>query len=221
MQIVSALLRCGIGGSSIGVISPYRSQLKLIRLKLGVLLGEIEVHTIDKFQGRDKDCIVISLVRSNSTHNVGDLLKEWRRINVAFTRAKRKLILIGSKCTLERGSQLFAALFALLKQHDWIYELATNAHLIYGDDCVPEKTDSIMLSNNRGEGNKDSSNDIVSVDCISKEKVYIGKDNGSSRKRPSGSQQHHQNHKLDFKKHSITKNIIDSIENVQMYRAFV
>ena len=60
------------------------------------------MSTVDRFQGRDKDCIIVSLVRSNEEGKVGGLLKDWRRINVAFTRAKKKLILVGSESTLRR-----------------------------------------------------------------------------------------------------------------------
>ena len=51
-------------------------------------------------QGRDKACIIVSFVRSNDHASIGDLLTDWRRINVAVTRAKHKLIMIGSRKTL-------------------------------------------------------------------------------------------------------------------------
>ena len=54
----------------------------------------------DAVSGRDKECIIISFVRSNDEGNVGELLIDWRRINVALTRAKHKLIMIGSPSTL-------------------------------------------------------------------------------------------------------------------------
>ena len=85
------------------------------------------MFTVDKCQGRDKDCIIVSFVRSNHKRNVGDLLREWRRINVALTRSKKKLILIGSENTL-RVIPLFDQLFAHLKMHDWSYQLPRNAH---------------------------------------------------------------------------------------------
>jgi AAA domain len=99
--------------------------------------GRIEVHTVDKFQGRDKDCIIVSLVRANQsktvtslhhylsqtkylqTFKLGDLLKDWRRVNVAFTRAKKKLVVIGSLSTLQ-SSPLFSQFLDLLEQHNWI-----------------------------------------------------------------------------------------------------
>ena len=58
------------------------------------------IHLPDQVTGRDKECIIISFVRSNDEGNVGELLIDWRRINVALTRAKHKLIMIGSPSTL-------------------------------------------------------------------------------------------------------------------------
>ena len=88
---------------------------------------EIEINTVDKYQGRDKSCIIVSLVRSNEHCNVGDLLRDWRRVNVAVTRAKRKLILIGSLSTL-KGSLLLQELFDLLERKDWVQILPRGAH---------------------------------------------------------------------------------------------
>ncbi|KAJ2613691.1 DNA replication endonuclease-helicase Dna2 [Coemansia sp. RSA 1804] len=73
----------------------------------------IEVHTIDRYQGRDADIIIISFVRSNSAQAIGDLLRDWHRINVAITRARYKLIMIGSQKTLRR-SPLFSGMFRML-----------------------------------------------------------------------------------------------------------
>jgi len=86
------------------------------------------MHTTDKFQGRDKECIIISLVRSNSDGNIGDLLKDWRRINVAFTRARSKLIILGSKSTLS-SNELLKKFVDLMYESQWVYDLPENAHL--------------------------------------------------------------------------------------------
>ena len=82
----------------------------------------VEINTVDKYQGRDKLCVIVSLVRSNAGGHVGDLLRDWRRVNVAVTRAKRKLILLGSKKTLNHN-MLFQELLALLEQNSWIFTL--------------------------------------------------------------------------------------------------
>ena len=95
----------------IAVISQYRSQLSILKdsLKLGNL-DDVEVHTVDRFQGRDKDVIVMSMVRSNAENLIGDLLKDWRRLNVAITRARCKLIFVGSLDTLKRGDDMYEKL---------------------------------------------------------------------------------------------------------------
>ncbi|KAK3554178.1 hypothetical protein QTP70_019104, partial [Hemibagrus guttatus] len=99
--IVSVLLKAGCRASDIGVIAPYRQQLKAI----SALLEEesfraVEVNTVDKYQGRDKSVIIVSFVRSHTEGNLGELLKDWRRLNVAITRAKHKLLMLGSAPTL-------------------------------------------------------------------------------------------------------------------------
>ncbi|XP_073222002.1 DNA replication ATP-dependent helicase/nuclease JHS1 isoform X2 [Cicer arietinum] len=99
-EVAKELVKNGIGGEHIGIITPYNSQANLIRS--AVCITSLEIHTIDKYQGRDKDCILVSFVRSceNPTSCVASLLGDWHRINVALTRAKRKLIMVGSRKTL-------------------------------------------------------------------------------------------------------------------------
>ncbi|KAJ7369325.1 Tripartite DNA replication factor, partial [Desmophyllum pertusum] len=116
-QLACALLKAGLPPSSLGIISPYRHQLKLItqifHRDANSKQNEIEINTVDKYQGRDKAGIIVSLVRSNENSNVGDLLRDWRRVNVAVTRAKQKLILIGSLVTL-KGSLLLPGTIRLV-----------------------------------------------------------------------------------------------------------
>ena len=102
----------GIAQDAFGIITPYRAQLKLIDAALqasAALVGcAIERFTIDKYQGKDKDTIVISLVRSNPTGAIGDLLHDWRRLNVALTRARKRLILVGDfRCLTKSGSEFW------------------------------------------------------------------------------------------------------------------
>ncbi|KAL6559283.1 hypothetical protein OROGR_004400 [Orobanche gracilis] len=102
-EVTKTLLLRGIEGQEIGIITPYNSQADLIR---GAVSAEpVEIHTIDKYQGRDKDCILVSFVRSSKNprnNNSSSLLGDWHRINVALTRAKKKLIMVGSCRTLSK-----------------------------------------------------------------------------------------------------------------------
>ncbi|KAJ4227128.1 DNA replication endonuclease-helicase Dna2 [Fusarium solani] len=123
-QLVDSLLTVGVPESEIGVMTHYRAQLFLLKEKLKGYAG-VEMHTTDRFQGRDKEVIVLSLVRSNEACNIGDLLKDWRRINVAFTRAKTKLLVIGSKTTLKgSGSEnMLSRFISLMEDRNWIYDM--------------------------------------------------------------------------------------------------
>ena len=94
VQITQDYLNDGIEESDIGIISPYADQVKIIQD-----MTPVEVKTVDGFQGREKEIIIISTVRSNINGNIG-FLKDLRRLNVAITRAKRKLIIVGNKDTL-------------------------------------------------------------------------------------------------------------------------
>lgn len=94
---VRALLECGLEASDIAVIAPYAAQVRLLRERLAV--PGLEVDSVDGFQGREKEAVVISLVRSNPRGEIG-FLGDVRRMNVALTRARRKLLVIGDSATL-------------------------------------------------------------------------------------------------------------------------
>ncbi|KAI1848956.1 hypothetical protein JX266_005384 [Neoarthrinium moseri] len=128
-QLVDAFLSVGVPASEIGVMTHYRSQLSLLKHNLRGHGSNIELHTADRFQGRDKEVVVLSLVRSNEQHNIGDLLKDWRRINVAFTRAKTKLLVVGSRDTL-RGcgeDEMVSRFIRLMEERNWVYDLPSDA----------------------------------------------------------------------------------------------
>ncbi len=92
-------------GFSMAIITPYRSQVdELKKLEeassvIEPIRKKISIDTVDAFQGQERDIIVISFVRSNNTGEVG-FLSDIRRTNVAMTRARKKLILIGDSATL-------------------------------------------------------------------------------------------------------------------------
>jgi ATP-dependent RNA/DNA helicase IGHMBP2 len=107
---VRDLVAAGLPARSIGVISPYAAQVALLTSELAAEVdGGLEVDSVDGFQGREKEAIVFSAVRSNVDGNVG-FLADARRLNVAITRAKRKLVVVGDSATLsndERWRALF------------------------------------------------------------------------------------------------------------------
>lgn len=90
---------------SVGIISPYKEQVQYITQLLDAnddlkqLSSKITVKTIDGFQGQERDIIYISLVRSNENKDIG-FLSDIRRMNVAMTRAKKKLVIMGNSATL-------------------------------------------------------------------------------------------------------------------------
>ena len=91
----------------VGIISPYRAQVQLLRSMvrriewLKPFRRMVSVNTVDGFQGQERDIIVISLVRSNDLGQIG-FLNDLRRMNVAITRARMKLIILGDRQTLCR-----------------------------------------------------------------------------------------------------------------------
>ena len=95
IKLANDYMKVGLTEDDIGIISPYADQVKIIQDKT-----PIEVKTVDGFQGREKEIIIISTVRSNDDGNIG-FLRDLRRLNVAITRAKRKLIIIGNTNTLK------------------------------------------------------------------------------------------------------------------------
>ena len=92
-----------------GIISPYKSQVQLLRKLirqssyLKPIQGQISVNTVDGFQGQERDVIMISMVRGNDDGRIG-FLNDLRRMNVAITRARMKLIVLGDTATLSHHS---------------------------------------------------------------------------------------------------------------------
>ena len=97
VQLVGELIEAGISPAEIGVIAPYAAQVRLLRGQLNVI--GLEIDTVDGFQGREKEVIIFTMVRSNERREIG-FLADTRRTNVALTRARRKLIVIGDSATL-------------------------------------------------------------------------------------------------------------------------
>jgi superfamily I DNA and/or RNA helicase len=111
-----ALLAAGLAPRELAVITPYRAQAALLRERLADL-PELEVDSVDAFQGREKDAVLVSLVRSNAERRLG-FLEDLRRMNVALTRARRHLFVVGDSATLAA--------------HDFYARLIEHAHALGG-----------------------------------------------------------------------------------------
>lgn len=100
-KMVTHFLNCGIEPDQIGVITPYEGQRSYLVEHMprsgalsGELYGAVEVASVDSFQGREKDLIILSCVRSNKHQGIG-FLSDPRRLNVSLTRAKYGTIIVG------------------------------------------------------------------------------------------------------------------------------
>lgn len=92
-----SLIDAGLDPKDIAIIAPYAAQVRLIRSQSKY--ETLEIGTVDGFQGREKEAVLITLVRSNNENEIG-FLADRRRMNVALTRARRKLVVIGDSATL-------------------------------------------------------------------------------------------------------------------------
>ncbi|CAD6574031.1 MAG: hypothetical protein ASARMPREDX12_006360 [Alectoria sarmentosa] len=122
---VRALIDAGVKAEDIAVVTPYNAQLSYMSHDLGMkdLFPGLELGSVDGFQGREKEAVVVSLVRSNGQGEVG-FLGERRRLNVAMTRPKRHLCVVGDSETVAKGSKF-------LKR--WMQYLEAEADLRYPD----------------------------------------------------------------------------------------
>lgn len=130
-KIVTHLLRMGVTPAQIGVITPYDGQKKYLSdymRRVGplsaTLYETIEVASVDAFQGREKDFILVSCVRSSETQGIG-FLSDPRRLNVALTRARLGLILLGNPRVLSKNA-LWSALLLHFKDLDCLVEGSLN-----------------------------------------------------------------------------------------------
>ncbi|GBG63841.1 hypothetical protein CBR_g39626 [Chara braunii] len=126
-KIVTTFLRSGVNPNQIGVITPYEGQRAYIVNHMArngslrqQLYKEIEVASVDSFQGREKDFIILSCVRSNEHQGIG-FLNDPRRLNVALTRVRYGLVLLGNPKVLSK-QPLWNALLSHYKAHECLVE---------------------------------------------------------------------------------------------------
>ena len=94
------VLALGVAQADAAVIAPYDAQVQLLRQQLAAF-PDVEVDTVDGFQGREKEAVIVSLTRSNPDGDLG-FLTDIRRMNVALTRARKKLVVVGDGATVRR-----------------------------------------------------------------------------------------------------------------------
>lgn len=128
---IQALLAAGVQASDIAVITPYNLQVDLLRKSLSHRHPKLEIKSVDGFQGREKEAVVLSFVRSNRKGEVG-FLAEDRRINVAVTRARRHVAVVCDSHTVNNHAFL-KTLVDYFTEHG---EVRTAFE--YLDDIVPE-----------------------------------------------------------------------------------
>jgi ATP-dependent RNA/DNA helicase IGHMBP2 len=113
LQIVQKLIETeGLNMASTALISPYAGQVTAAK---EILPKDLRISTIDSFQGQEKETIIVSLVRSNDDGDIG-FLKDYRRMNVAITRAKEQLFVIGDSATIG-GDSFYNAFLTHVEQN--------------------------------------------------------------------------------------------------------
>ncbi|KAG7464269.1 DNA-binding protein SMUBP-2 [Solea senegalensis] len=128
---IKALTEAGVKAKDIAVIAPYNLQVDLLRQKLSTRHPELEIKSVDGFQGREKEAVVLSLVRSNRKGEVG-FLAEDRRINVAVTRARRHIAVVCDSQTVKNHAFLKSLI-------DHVTEFGeTRTAFEYIQDIVPQ-----------------------------------------------------------------------------------
>ncbi|MCC7359619.1 MAG: AAA family ATPase [Anaerolineales bacterium] len=109
VDLIETLLACGVAAGEIGVVAPYRAQGREIRNLLRQVLPDaaarkrIVVDTVERMQGQERDVVIVSLTTSNPTFaaNLAEFFFQPERLNVAVTRPRKKLILVGSRHVLK------------------------------------------------------------------------------------------------------------------------
>jgi senataxin len=134
---------------NVGIIAPYKSQWKLLQRlfseSFGSSMGGVEISTVDGFQGREKDIVIFSCVRANNYGGIG-FLKEWQRLNVAITRAKYALWIVGHAKTLSCDSE-WRQLVNFMKDKNYILNIQPS-----------KKNNHKNVNENKGNNNMNNNN---------------------------------------------------------------
>ena len=120
-QLALKYVSLGVKSTDIAVIAPYRAQVAAVTARLhnrDPATAGVSIHSVDGFQGKEKELVLMTFVRSNPAGEVG-FLKESRRLNVIATRAKRSFIMIGDSKTLV-SDPVIASFIEFLKENNAI-----------------------------------------------------------------------------------------------------
>jgi predicted DNA helicase len=144
-----------VNNSDIGIITPYSAQVSFLNENFPFEKYEnIEISTVDGFQGREKEIIILSLVRSNLKHQIG-FLSDKRRLNVAITRPKRLLIIIGDFETCKEDDFL-NKLYNYLK--NFAYNLEIIGNIFEHDEYYDVMNKCVESFEKKNEDNNDNYN---------------------------------------------------------------
>lgn len=119
LDIIDRAVKLSLSEKDIAVIAPYKDQVDLINQHNN--FENVEIDTVDSFQGREKEMVIFSAVRSNEDHNIG-FLRDLRRLNVALTRAKKKLIVVADSSTICKN-EAYKNLLKYIKKSGLYYKL--------------------------------------------------------------------------------------------------
>jgi len=126
VRYVQSLIKAGITHSQVAILTPYQAQVQLLSSLLRPQYPDIEIGSVDGMQGREQEVVILSLVRSNSKREVG-FLRDKRRLNVAMTRAKRQLCVVGDSETIKAGGHYLRS---------WMNWLENEADVRFGGEEV-------------------------------------------------------------------------------------
>ncbi|XP_061165035.1 DNA-binding protein SMUBP-2-like [Saccostrea echinata] len=154
---VEKLINLGVDQQEIAVIAPYNLQVELLRLRLSNNYPKVEIKSVDGFQGREKEAVIISLVRSNAKGEVG-FLAEKRRINVAVTRARRHLAVVCDSETVGHNSFL-KSLVDYMSSHGVVKTAQefVEAGVVYNTLTRPDHLNDLLTLPNNSKGTKPKS----------------------------------------------------------------
>lgn len=119
---------------NIVILTPYREQVALLKRMVSdnriLRTADIEVNTVDGIQGREKSIVIMSTVRSDSSRGIG-FVNDDRRMNVALTRAKHSLIVVGHGRALSENSRTWAALVSHCRSQNQLISVPTRSSLLF------------------------------------------------------------------------------------------